>query len=128
MNRIAYHATPIRFAQNRATVRNCHERMIKMTENVLIVIEMPCKFLKLSANIISNSLQIFLRYVFLYFTPPHFANFSLQNKHLFQQIRHYIPHLCLTSMQKSEIICHTFKHESGRGIDLPRPPVKWVMG
>lgn len=41
-----------------------------MTENVLIVIEMLCKFLKLSANIISNSLQIFLRYVFLYFTPP----------------------------------------------------------
>ena len=50
-----------------------------MTENALIVIEIHCKFLKLSAIIISNSLQILLCYVFLKFTPPHFANFALQN-------------------------------------------------
>lgn len=84
-----------------------------MTGNVLIVIEMLCKFLKLSANIISNSLQIFLRYVFLYFTPPHFANFSLQNKHLFQQIRNYIPHLFLASMQKSKICRNIFYTKAG---------------
>lgn len=41
-----------------------------MTENALIVIEIRCKFLKLSAIIISNSLQILFCYVFLKFTPP----------------------------------------------------------
>ena len=41
-----------------------------MTENALIVIEIRCKFLKLSAITISNSLQILFCYVFLNFTPP----------------------------------------------------------
>ena len=50
-----------------------------MTENALIVIEIRCKFLKLSAITISNSLQILFCYVFLNFT-PHFVNCSLQNK------------------------------------------------
>ena len=51
-----------------------------MTENALIVIEIRCKFLKLSAITISNSLQILFCYVFLKFTPPQFVNFALQNK------------------------------------------------
>ena len=51
-----------------------------MTENALIVIELPCKFLKLSAIIISNSLQILFCYVFLKFTPPQFVDFALHNK------------------------------------------------
>ena len=41
-----------------------------MTENALIVIEIRCKFLKLSAITISDSLQILFYYVFLKFTPP----------------------------------------------------------
>lgn len=51
-----------------------------MTENALIVIEIRCKFLKLSAIIISNCLQILLCYVFLKITPPLFVRYGLQNK------------------------------------------------
>ena len=41
-----------------------------MTEVALIVIEIRCKFLKLSAITISNSLQILFCYLFLKFIPP----------------------------------------------------------
>ena len=61
---------PIRLARSKATER---ESLIKNglnDRNALIVIEIRCKFLKLSALTISNSLHILFCYVFLQFTPP----------------------------------------------------------